>query len=71
MRRVLQVVPAFSSAINNDWESRDDINENHINMCKFGSKEDVNYEKTFNVVTRFRNTVLEIITMRRPSDEGM
>lgn len=40
-------------------------------MCKFGSSEDVNYQATFNVVTRFRNDALEMIAMRRPSDEGM
>lgn len=68
---ILQVVPASSSAINNEWESKDPINENHIDMCKFGSSEDVNYQATFNVVTRYRNDALGMIAMRRPSDEGM
>ena len=62
----LQVVPAFSSAINNEWESRDDIDENQIDMCRFGSKEDVNYQVTFNVVTRFRKDTLDMIAMPRP-----
>lgn len=65
------VVPPFSSAINNEWESRDDINRNHIDMCKFGSKEDENYQATFNVIMRFRENVLEMNAMPRPRDEDI
>ena len=66
-----QVVPSFSSAINSDWESKENIDENHIGICKFGSREDASYQATFNVVTRFRNNALEKLAMPRPSDEGM
>lgn len=40
-------------------------------MCKFGSKEDENYQATFNVIMRFREKVLEMNAMQRPRDEGM
>jgi hypothetical protein len=53
------VVPLASSGINHEYEVRVTIDASHSEMCKFGGKEDPNYQTIKAAVERYRKEALD------------
>ena len=47
---VYQVVDDFSSIIGDAAEAQEGIDANHVQMCKFTSRDDPGYKKVFRVI---------------------
>lgn len=51
--KLMKVVNADSSCLDDGWESRATINAHHRAMCRFASKSDPGYVKVEGVMARY------------------